>query len=386
MAAPPSRAAGRPVAPDLRPAPGPAAPPARRRPRAVGGPRRDGPPARHRPRTGPARHRDRRGRAGPAHHGRRAVRGRPVQRAAHPAQPRLLVGRGRGGRTPCPRTSCRRRASRPTPRRRPGPGPTATRPPPRGWPRPAPRSPRSPTSTACRWRTCSPPTRSGGCAGSRRPTCPRRASTRCSPSSAPGPWQRELTVAGAVRGAASGCATTRRERPGSRRPAAARAGRPGPRPRDRAPVTCSGVDAAPGWPHADTLDAIRMDAEHATHRRRDRVPGRARRRPVRSSATRAGRAGRTRPRHGRDRLRPGRAVPRAGVWAPSWSGWSSAWALARSRASARLSAEVLVGNEPSRAGAGAQRVHPGGPARRTCCCSCWSLTRRPCRDPVVTGE
>ncbi len=26
----------------------------------------------------------------------------------------------------------------------------------------------------------------------------------------------------------------------------------------------SGVDAAPGWPHADTLDAVRMDAEHAT--------------------------------------------------------------------------------------------------------------------------
>jgi [ribosomal protein S5]-alanine N-acetyltransferase len=25
----------------------------------------------------------------------------------------------------------------------------------------------------------------------------------------------------------------------------------------------SGVDAAPGWPHADTLDGIRMDAEHA---------------------------------------------------------------------------------------------------------------------------
>ena len=25
----------------------------------------------------------------------------------------------------------------------------------------------------------------------------------------------------------------------------------------------SGVDAAPGWPHDDTLDAVRMDAEHA---------------------------------------------------------------------------------------------------------------------------
>ncbi len=24
------------------------------------------------------------------------------------------------------------------------------------------------------------------------------------------------------------------------------------------------VDAGPGWPHADTLDAVRMDAEHAT--------------------------------------------------------------------------------------------------------------------------
>ena len=26
----------------------------------------------------------------------------------------------------------------------------------------------------------------------------------------------------------------------------------------------SGVDPAPGWPHEDTLDAVRMDAEHAT--------------------------------------------------------------------------------------------------------------------------
>jgi [ribosomal protein S5]-alanine N-acetyltransferase len=26
----------------------------------------------------------------------------------------------------------------------------------------------------------------------------------------------------------------------------------------------SGVDAAPGWPHADTLDGLRMEAEHAT--------------------------------------------------------------------------------------------------------------------------
>ena len=25
----------------------------------------------------------------------------------------------------------------------------------------------------------------------------------------------------------------------------------------------SGVDPAPGWPHADTLDGLRMDAEHA---------------------------------------------------------------------------------------------------------------------------
>jgi [ribosomal protein S5]-alanine N-acetyltransferase len=26
----------------------------------------------------------------------------------------------------------------------------------------------------------------------------------------------------------------------------------------------SGVDAAPGWPHADSLDGLRLDAEHAT--------------------------------------------------------------------------------------------------------------------------
>ena len=99
--------------------------------------------------------------------------------------------------------------ARPTRRRRPGPGPTATRRRPPGWPRHARRSRRSPTSTACRWRTCSPPTPCAGCAGSRPPTCRPAGVDAVLAGLGARPWQAS-SPSPRSRGRSSVCATTRR--------------------------------------------------------------------------------------------------------------------------------------------------------------------------------
>ena len=359
---PPTRPSpGRPVAAHVRAAPGPAAAPAGRGALAVGGPRRDGPAARPRPRPRAAGLRDRRGRAGH----------RPTSAAALGAIARFngqrtrrnlsywwdaveAAARAARGRAAAAEPAVRLAAAGPgLARPRPGRGGPAGR-------RPARRSRRSPTSTACRWRTCWPPTPSDGCAGSRPPTCPRPASTPCSPGSAPGrgsasspsPRSSGSLVrlrdhpprADATTSPLSDARRVRLERVGLARARAIVAG------------DLTWVDAAPGWPHADTLDGLRIEAEHATRDEETRFlvvltqTGRGdRRRRL------EGRTGRVR--HRRDRLRPVAARTAVRAWAPSW--WPS-WPRGRA---------------PSRASAGCAPRSSQATSRRCARCSATGSSR-----------
>jgi ribosomal-protein-alanine N-acetyltransferase len=106
----------------------------------------------------------------------------------------------------------------------------------------------------------------------------------------------------------------------------------------------SGVDAAPGWPHDDTLDAIRMDAEHAST---DEETG------FLAVLVQTGQVvGDAGWKGGPDEVATaeigyGLAAPYRGQGlGTELVGLVSAWALGHPGVR-RLSAEVLVGNEPS---------------------------------------
>ena len=213
----PAAAAGRPVAPYVGHAPRPQAPPARRRARAVGAPRRGGPPPRHLAWPDPARHRDRRGRPrrsrGPSEDlvALPVWGGRSMRRQAGVA-PRDHRGAGAAGadlpdlKTPHDGPPPARSWATGNPRPRPG------------WPPRARPSPRSPTSTACRSRTCSPPTPSAGCAGRRPATAGRGAVADVLRAHGARPWQVELT-ASVLADPIAGARVP--EPPGSRRPGVA---------------------------------------------------------------------------------------------------------------------------------------------------------------------
>ena len=190
----PAGAAGRAVAAHLRHPPGARPPGAGHRPGALGGPGRAGPPARHRPRTGAARHRDRRRRdrqPGDRGGARRAA-GVLRPAAAAPAAP-LVRRRGRGPRAAGRGAAAVGRAAATARRRRTG-GPTGTRPPPPGWSPPGPRWPTCPPGCRSRWRTCSPPTRSAGWPGRRPPTPTRPGCGAVLAAGGARRWQVELTA------------------------------------------------------------------------------------------------------------------------------------------------------------------------------------------------